>query len=79
MGPKMGRRMRKIEVPTFTPTWFRLGDTAVDIKREEREQIQKEESAQKQQREGGNGGKLHTQQRTEWPKSIQELRGLTLK
>ena len=28
MGPKKGRRVRKIDVPTDTPTEFELGDTA---------------------------------------------------
>ena len=64
------------------------GNTAADIHKrsEEIEQRAREEGAQKQQREeremeeaggGGGGGELHTQQRI-W-KSVQELRGVTLK
>ena len=51
MGPEKGRKnVRKIEVPTDTPTEFELGDTAADIqRREDREQREKE--AEKQQRE----------------------------
>ena len=33
MGPKKGRRVRKIEVPTDSVPKFDLGDTAVDIQR----------------------------------------------
>ena len=36
MGPKKGRRMRKIEIPTDTPTEFELGDRAADIQRREK-------------------------------------------
>ena len=45
--------MRKIEVPTDTPTEFDLGDTDADVKRREERQQRKgeEEDAQKQQRE----------------------------
>ena len=39
MGSKKGKSVRKIEVPTDTPTHFELGDTAADIqRREEKEQ-----------------------------------------
>ena len=32
MGPKRGRKnVRKIEIPTATPTEFEMGDIAVDI------------------------------------------------
>ena len=49
-GPKKGRNVRKIEVPTDTPTGFGLGDTASDLqeRREEREQSDREVEAQKQ-------------------------------
>ena len=42
--------MRKIEVPTDTPTEFELGDTAADIqrRREKSEARQREEGGQKQ-------------------------------
>ena len=38
MGPKKGRRVRKIEAPTDSVSEFELGDTAADIeqRREER-------------------------------------------
>ena len=50
MGPKKGRKVRKIEIPTDTPTGSELGDTAADIQRrwEKREQRDREEEAQKQ-------------------------------
>ena len=53
MGPRKGRRMRKIEFPRDTPTEFELGDTATDIqrKKEGREEREGEEEAQKQQME----------------------------
>ena len=38
MGPKKGRRVRKINVPTDTPTEFELGDTAADIQMTEERQ-----------------------------------------
>ena len=43
MGPKKGRRVRKIEIPTDTPTEF---DTADHIQRmsEERQQREREET-----------------------------------
>ena len=57
----------KIEVPTDTPTEFKLGDAAADIqrRREEREQ-RKVEEGEKQQREGGNSSH---RQRSQWPKT----------
>ena len=66
MGPQRGRRMRKIEVPTDTPTDFLLGYMAADIhrRREEKEAIERAEEAQEQRG-------IHAQQRREWPKSIQ--------
>ena len=52
MGSKKGRRVRKIEVPTDTPTEFELRDTAANIqRREEREARKREEEAQKQREE----------------------------
>ena len=53
MGPKKGRRVRKIEVPTHSVPEFELGDTAANIKRgrEEREVSEREEAQQQQQRE----------------------------
>ena len=41
--------MRKIKVPTDTPTEFELGDTATDIhrRREERKQREREEGVEK--------------------------------
>ena len=37
MGPKEGRRVRKIEVPTDTPTELDLGDTAAGIEKQREE------------------------------------------
>ena len=50
MGPKKGRRVRKIEVSTDTPTVFELGYMAAGIqgRREEREAREREEEAHKQ-------------------------------
>ena len=70
MDPKKGRRnMRKIDVPTDTPTEFDLGDTAADIqrKREEREQSEKgggretTEVKEGGSQEGGNFTITHTE------------------
>ena len=47
MCPKKGRRnVRKVEIPTDTPTEFELGDTAADIQRqrEEKEQRKRKET-----------------------------------
>ena len=45
MGPKKGRRVRKIEVPTYSVPEFELGDTAADIQQnEERETREREEA-----------------------------------
>ena len=52
MGPE--KKVRKIEIPTDTPTEFELGDTAADIekRREKREQRERErEKAEKKERE----------------------------
>ena len=64
MGPKKGRRVRKIEVPTDSVHKYKLGDTAADIqwRREERETREREGEAQKQGEEkplarGGSGRK----------------------
>ena len=52
MGPKKGRRVRKIEVPTDSVPKFELWDTAANIqrRREERE-------AQKERKRHRNRGK----------------------
>ena len=52
MGPKKVRRVREIEVPTDTPTEFKLGDMAVHIQHrvEEREKKENEEEEQTQRR-----------------------------
>ena len=52
MGPKKGRRVRKIEVPTDSFPEFELWDTAADIQRRMRREAREMEEAQ-QQREGG--------------------------
>ena len=57
MGLKNAQKnVRKIEVPTDTPSGFELGDTAADTqrRREEREQREREET-EKQQREERDG------------------------
>ena len=53
LDPKKGRIVRKIEVPTDTPTEVELEDTAADIqwRREERDAREKEEEAQKPREE----------------------------
>ena len=54
MGPKKARKnVRKLEVPTDTPTMFELADTAADIKRrrEEREQRERKESEKQEMKE----------------------------
>ena len=53
MGPKKGRRVRKIEVPTDSVPESELGDTAADIQRRrlEREARKREETQQEQQNE----------------------------
>ena len=65
MGPKKGRRVKKIEVPTDSVPELELGHTAVDIqrRREEREAREREEAQQQQEearreeaRGGGGGG-----------------------
>ena len=53
MGPEKARKnVRKIDVPTDTPTGFELGDTAADYQRR-RKQTEKGERVkeEKQQRE----------------------------
>ena len=72
IGPKKGRKnVRKIKVPTDTPTEFELGDTAADT--------------QMRRKSRGGGGmpgrwKLHSHtQRREWPKQDQDLRGVAVK
>ena len=86
-GPKKARRnVRKIEVPTDTPTEYELGDTAADIQRKREEGKQRErEDSEKQQREESkpavqklHGGKLHRWRRESLKKG-QELRGVKLK
>ena len=53
MGHKKIRRVRKIEVPTDTPTEFELGDTASDMqgRKEERDARVWEKEAQKKREE----------------------------
>ena len=64
MGPKKGGRVRKIEVPTDSPTEFKLGDTAADIQRRERRGMQEKGGKRHRNRGRKPGGwKLQTQQR----------------
>ena len=53
MGPKKGRRVRKIEVPTDSVPESELGDTVTEIhwSREERKAKEREEEAHKQREE----------------------------
>ena len=53
MGPKKGRRVRKIEVPTDSVPEFELGDTAADIqwRRQEGEAREREEAHQQREEE----------------------------
>ena len=82
MGPKKGRRVRKIEVPKNKPTEFE--DTAADIqRREERKHREREKGHRNRGRRGRGrkpgGWKLHTQQRREWPKIMQGQAEVTQK
>ena len=85
MGPQKARKyVKKVEVPTDTPTEFELGDTAADIQRRQERQ-QREREAEKQQREENEREKprrAETPQSTEeavTEKRPQELRGVKLK
>ena len=62
MGSKKGRRIRKIKVPTDTPTEFELGDTTADIqrRRKEREARERKEEAQKQREEARKEETTHS-------------------
>ena len=53
MGPRKGKRVRKIEVPTHSVPQFELGDTVADIQlgREEREARKREETQQQREEE----------------------------
>ena len=61
MGPKMGRKnVRKIEIPTDTPTEFEFGDTVADIQRR-REEIEHRNNRWRRGRGRKPGGwKLHS-------------------
>ena len=62
MDHKKSRRVRKIEVPTYTPTEFEFGNMAADIQRgrEEREAGESEEEAQKQREEARRQETTHS-------------------
>ena len=51
MGPKKGRRVRKIEVPTGSVPEFELGDTASNIQRSKQERGAREREEAQQQKE----------------------------
>ena len=51
MGPKKGRRVRKIEVSTDSVPEFELGDTAADIQQKKERVARETEEAQKQREE----------------------------
>ena len=59
MIPKKDRRVRKIEVPTDTPTEFELGDTAADIQRRREERVARQNGGRGTETEGREveGGK----------------------
>ena len=87
MGPKKGRRVRKLEVPTESVPKFELGDTAADIqwRRQEREatervarerevaeqQQQREEDAKKEEE---RVEKIHSEQKPRTEKSDSETK-----
>ena len=74
MGPKKGRRVRKIGLPTDTPSKFELGDTAADKQGGREGGKRKGERGIETGSQGGRkpgGGKLHIHQRREWLKSVQ--------
>ena len=55
--PKMARKnVRKIEVPTDTPTEFELGDTTSDIQRRREEREHREKGGDRETTEGGDRG-----------------------
>ena len=60
--------MRKIEVPTYTPTEFELGDTVADLqrKRKERSARDREEEAQKHRRGCQEEGMKEETTHTAW-------------
>ena len=62
MGLMKGRRVRKIEVPIYTPTEFELGEMAEDIqwRRKEREARERKEEAQKQNEEARREATTHS-------------------
>ena len=55
MGPKKGRKVRKIEIPTDSVPEFELEDTVADIqqRKQEREATQREEAQQQRDKEVG--------------------------
>ena len=76
--------VRRIEVPTDTPTESELGDTAADIQRRrdksgrrERGKRQRKNRVRRGRRPGGR--KHHSMQRRQWQKKVQELRGVKVK
>ena len=53
MGPKKGRRVREIDVPTDTPIEFELRDTAADIQQEGEKRTEKERGGSTETAKGG--------------------------
>ena len=70
MGPKKGRMVRKIEVPTNTPTEFEL-EIQLLIYRGGGMRGRSRKRHRNIQRKPGGRKKRHTQQRRESPKSVQ--------
>ena len=78
MGPKKGRRVRKIEVPTENVPEFELGDTVADIQqRRDDKEARESKEAQVQQQKKRQGGRRqewgnHTRKRRELQKNTQD-------
>ena len=83
MGPKKGRRVRKIEVPMGNVPEFELGDTAADIqqKRQEMEVREREEAQQQREEEASwrQEWRKHTGKRRELQKKGTKQIKMTLK
>ena len=85
MGPKKGRRVRKIEVPSDSVPQFELGDTVAYIQEGGvggKKNGRKRHRNRPRRKPGGRrqeGRKLHTPQRREWQKSVQGQTKVTQK
>ena len=79
MGPKKGRRMEKIDVPTDSVSEFELGDTAADIqwRRQDREAREREETQQQQQWEEARREEARAEESNTQEEGIPEKRPWT--